>query len=179
MSREAHVLVLREPQGEIPWGYSPGMAPKNRQVLNPLPVSREQADRAEGFRFSRVFGRSSGRLSLQPKEFQLRIGGYIPLFSLGRCFLSSTPLYDDPPNEEEQGCRTENPNSCPHKLIVLERQVYRPAEMQLHHRPAQVCQANQQKENGNAQPRTAAPSWSSAAETLPQRFSRSTLNAPV
>jgi hypothetical protein len=23
MSREAHVLVLREPQGEIPWGYSP------------------------------------------------------------------------------------------------------------------------------------------------------------
>jgi hypothetical protein len=24
MSREAHVLVLREPQGEIPWGYSPG-----------------------------------------------------------------------------------------------------------------------------------------------------------
>ena len=23
MSREAHVLVLREPQGKIPWGYSP------------------------------------------------------------------------------------------------------------------------------------------------------------
>jgi hypothetical protein len=24
MNREVHVLVLREPQGEIPWGYSPG-----------------------------------------------------------------------------------------------------------------------------------------------------------
>jgi hypothetical protein len=41
MNREVHVLVLREPQGEIPWGYSPEQTIQKTSVVEAVEITAD------------------------------------------------------------------------------------------------------------------------------------------
>jgi hypothetical protein len=56
----------------------------------------------------------------------------------------------NPPNEEEDCCRAEDPGSYPHKRTPLHWNFYRPAEMNLRRTPCEFCQANHEEENGKS-----------------------------
>ena len=100
--------------------------------------------------------------------------------SLTSALFCSEDLFEDPPNEEEECCRAEDPRSYPYKRIPFEREFYRSAEMHLRRPPDECCQTNHEKENGNPEPQTAAlPGWSGTAETLSQWFSYPTCNSSV